>query len=343
MHFGSATVTGAVTVNTLAAGTALLIDAAPGQDVTYTLADATGKADSVGLTIGKASVASTALAGKNVNLPGIETINLTAAGDGTGTDTVLLVDTSAKALTIGGASAVTVTLAGATALATVDASGNAGLVNVAGVALGTSGATVTAGAGGITAAAGVGADTFVLTGSTAAVDTIKFADKASIPVVYDSITGFTNFATKTTAGDLSDHIVFTTNAPAALAANVAVATSVPTPADTEVVIPTSVNFTTKAGVLTFGGSGLSSATLPQLLGAAESIVDGLGIDQVLVFQYGSDSYVVHSQHTAIASSAPGNAANSVDNDTIIKLVGVSGLTAVDVTGAAPAAHTLLVA
>lgn|GEM_PF-6234437 len=343
IHFGSASVTGGVVVNQLAAGTALLIDAAPGQDVTYTLADASGTADAVHVTIGKTSVASTALAGKNVTISGIETVNLTATGDGTGTDTVLLVDTSAKSLVIDGGSAVTVTLAGATALATVDAHAATGLVNIAGVALGTSGATVTSGAGGITAAAGVGADTFVLTGSTTAVDTIKFADGSAKPVVLDTVKGFTNFATGTVAGDLSDHLVFTTNAPAALAANVTVATNLPTPLDTQVVIPVNVNYTTLSGIITFGGSGLSSATLAQLIGGAESIVDNSGIDQVLAFQYSGDTFVVHSQHVAITSSAPGNVADSVDHDTVIQLVGVTGLTSIDVTGATAGAHVLLVA
>jgi len=343
IHFGSASVTGAVTVNQLAAGTALLIDADPSQDVTYTLADPSGTADAVHVTIGKVSVASTALAGKNVTVSGIETINLTAVGDGTGTDTILLVDTSAKSLVIDGGSATTVTLAGATALATVDAHAATGLVNISGVALGTSGATVTSGAGGITAAAGVGADTFVLTGSTTAVDTIKFADGSAKPVVLDTVKGFTNFATGTVAGDLSDHLVFTTNAPAALHANVTVATTVPTPLDTQVVIPVNVNYTTLNGILTFGGSGLSSATLAQLIGGAESIVDNSGIDQVLAFQYSGDTIVVHSQHVAITSSAPGNAADSVDHDSVIQLVGVTGLTSIDVTGAAAGAHVLLIA
>jgi S-layer protein len=343
VHFGSATLTGAVVVNNLAAGTALLINADPGQDVTYTLADATGSADSVNLTIGKVAVASTALAGTNTTVSGIETINLTAAGDGTGTDTVKLVDTSAKALTISGGSAVTVTLAGATALASVDASAQSKLVNIAGVALGTSGATVTAGAGGITLALGTGADTINLTGSSVAVDTVKVADGASIPVSYDTITGFSNFATGTVAGDLSDHLVFTTNAPAALHADVTVATAVPTPLDTQVVITTNVNYKSKNGLITFGGSGLSAATLPQLIGAAESIADNFGIDQVVAFQFGSDTYLVHSQHVAIASSAPGNAADSVDHDSVIKLVGVTGITSIDVTGAAAGTHVLMVA
>ena len=343
IHFGSAIVTGgAVEVNQLAAGTALLIDAAPGQDVTYTLADASGTADAVHVTIGKTSVAFTALAGNNVTISGIETVNLTATGDGTGTDTVLLVDTSAKSLVIDGGSAVTVTLAGATALATVDAHAATGLVNIAGVALGTSGATVTSGAGGITAAAGVGADTFVLTGSTTAVDTIKFADGSAKPVVLDTVKGFTNFATGTVAGDLSDHLVFTTpHAPVALAGNVTVATNLPTPLDTQVVIPVNVNYTTLSGIITFGGSGLSSATLAQLIGGAESIVDNSGIDQVLAFQYSGDTFVVKSQHLAISSSAPGNANDSVDHDTVIQLVGVTGLTSIDVTGAAAGAHVLL--
>lgn len=173
LHIAS-TVTAAVTFANVAAGAALAIDAVPGQDVTYTLKDATGKTDSVALTFATATDTGLNFSGKNVDVSGIETVSVSSLGDGTGVNQIKLVDTSATALTVTGVP-VTLTLAGATKLASLDASAvtektaNTLTNDLSAVAF-TAGATIK---GSLTVknviTGGVGADT--ITGG-AAVDTI---------------------------------------------------------------------------------------------------------------------------------------------------------------------------
>ena len=115
------TITGASTFTNVAAGTALTLTAAPGQDVTYTLKTDT-TSDVANVTLSSADAL--ALAGKNLNLTTVETINLTVTDTNTTLqkDTLNIVDTAAKTLTITGNSGLALTAADVT-YTTVDASG----------------------------------------------------------------------------------------------------------------------------------------------------------------------------------------------------------------------------
>jgi len=163
-----------------------------------------------------------------INSAGI-TLAQVAAGGNAATNTVSLTDDALTTLTINGDSNIVVsnnapanslvtTINAAAATGNVDVSavtgavnatetitGGAGLLTAVGTTLAST--NVTAGTGGLFFTLGAAADAVNLTASTV-VDTVSVANGTSLNAAQSVITGFTNYATKTTAGDLSDGLQF---------------------------------------------------------------------------------------------------------------------------------------
>lgn len=231
VHVGVATA-GDVTFANAAAGTALVIDAAVGNNVSYALQDATGTSDAVAVTIGNATTAGLDLSAKTLTLTGIETVSINSTGTGTGTNKVQLVDAQAKALTITGGEALTAT-GTLSALTKVDASATTKGVDLSSLAtanavteIGGAGADkLVASAGMSTLTGGAGNDTFAFTananGNTYATVTdfakgdiidlsgLETAGKLNLAVTDGNFTkislastaGFADYLNAATAGD----------------------------------------------------------------------------------------------------------------------------------------------
>jgi S-layer protein len=271
------------------AGTTLAITVAPTWDVSYVLKDATGKSDAVALTLSTATTAGLDFSGKNIDLSGIESVSVSSLG--TAVNKVTLVDTSATSLTITGAAGLTATLAGATGLTKVDASASTGAIDVSGVAVSASGATIL---GSATKASvlkgGAGADT--ITGGTAA-DTITSGTGLDVltggggndTFVLSVATSGNAYATVTDANK-SDILTFA-------AGN-----------------GTEVFTTTK--IATLG----STAVFQDYLDAATN-TDGSTNSTVKWFQFGGDTYVVEDNSAALTFQNGG--------DSVVKLTGAIDL------------------
>lgn len=111
----------------VAAGVGLTVLAAPTGGNTVTLANATGTADVFNLRLSNATAG--AQAAGSITLAGIETVNVTTVDAGTGAnaaatiDTLTLVATSAKTVTVAGNNGLNVTNTGNVAITSFDASG----------------------------------------------------------------------------------------------------------------------------------------------------------------------------------------------------------------------------
>jgi S-layer protein len=227
LHVGVAGINAAAKFTNVAAGATLAIDAAPAQDIFYVLKDATGTADAVALTIGKATTDGLALAGKVVDITGIESVTIASTGKATAgsANTLKLADTTAttsvlKNITITGAQDMTLSdaLTGTAKIVSLDASAATGAIDMSGMHVSAAGSTIK---GSLTAAnvltGGAGAD--IITGG-AKVDTITSgagldvltggagADKFVMALnangnVYSTITDFTK-TVGTVAGDSID-------------------------------------------------------------------------------------------------------------------------------------------
>ncbi|MFZ6816649.1 beta strand repeat-containing protein, partial [Undibacterium sp. Rencai35W] len=192
-HLTEGAVAGAITWNTVAAGTDLTITAAPTAATTYTLATDTAT-DVLNLTLSSAA----AIAGGSVTATAVETVNLTVTDTNTTkhVDTLTLVDTALTTLKITGNAGLTLTNT-STTLTSVDASG---MTNTAGTS---GGFTWTSGA--LTAAATIkgsatGGDTINAAASTKAVTITETAGT-------NSITGSSTIASTLTGGTGADTIV----------------------------------------------------------------------------------------------------------------------------------------
>lgn len=326
------TVSGDVTFTNLEGGNTLNVSAAPTQNITATYANATGSNDVITLNLGTATGVGTDFAsgGKIITLDGaIETVNLNSLGSTTQTaaNNVSLVDAGVKTLVIGGAHNLAVALTGTAALTTVNASAATGAVDLSNVSVKSTGASFTGGAGLLTVVGGAGADTIVsgaggvnvtpgaggdninLSAATAAASTITIDATQSLFNSYDVITGF-----KDIAGNNADVLNFD-GTPSLLAAN-------GTASNTNIL---GVYYTVNAaGVIAFSGPSLAFVTASQLISAAEALVDTAGANRTAAFVYAGDTYVVHA-----ASSSAGTA-----NDSVVKLVGVSDVTALSATAGA---------
>lgn len=165
----------AASFTNIAAGVGLTVLAAPTAGVTVTLADATGTADSFGLTLSSAAT----LAAGSVTIAGVETVNITNTDTSTSasqTNTLTLVAAAATSVVVTGNAGLTLTNGASTKITNFDASGITGTAaNAANLAVTYTSANATV-AELVTIKGGSGND--VLTGSATANDTILGGDGA---------------------------------------------------------------------------------------------------------------------------------------------------------------------
>jgi hypothetical protein len=246
--------------------------------------------------------------------------------------------TDAADLTVAGTTAFTSTIVNSVDLSGYQAAAT-GVVNVAGLAnnLIASGATITGpakgilvatggagadtiitGAGGSNNTTGItgggGADTINLTASAAKTDILTIGATDSTTAVYDSVIGFKNLVT---GGDKIDFA-----GAAGVLGNVAAGTATGV---------TNLTGAVTNGIMTFGGSAASTATLNDLIKAATNTsFANSAANTVVAFVYNGDTYVIDSG----ATTAP-------TDDMMVKLVGVTDATAL--SAAASGANTIYVA
>ena len=229
-----------------------------------------------------------------------------AANGGTAGSAGLVVGTNA-----------TVNISGAVKMDTGAISGTNVTVNAANL----TGALVTAtGSGNDSIIGGSGTNTITLNGGVDTVDLSKSAAKADVVTIasasgldataskFVAITGFTN-ALSTSVGDKLD--VLNTGTVVADASNVATGI-------------TNLTASITKGIVTFGGSAAATATLANLVSAVFS-TNVLGTTQYneVAFQYNGDTYVAQQGDTTAAYAA--------GTDLVVKLVGLTGATALSAT------------
>jgi hypothetical protein len=192
-HLTEGAVAGAITWNTVAAGTDLTITAAPTAATIYTLATDTAT-DTFNLTLKSAA----AIAGGSVTATTVETVNITVTDTNTTkhVDTLTLVDTALATLKISGNAGLTLTNTNTT-ITSVDASG---MTNTAGTS------------GGFTWTAGALAAASTIKGSATGGDTINAAAAVAKVTITEtagtnSITGSSTVASVLTGGTGADTIV----------------------------------------------------------------------------------------------------------------------------------------
>ncbi|MCJ2074288.1 DUF4214 domain-containing protein [Methylobacterium sp. E-016] len=296
------TLAAATTFNALKAGTALTYNAVGGQDVTYTLADATGTSDTATLNLGNTTTAGLATAGNTTSFAGVETVTVNSLGTGTtGTNTVKIADGALKALVITGGEALTISSFGGggatdtTLLASVNASAATKAIDTTGLTL-ASGSTVIGGsaADAIKAAAGLS----TLTGGGGA-DAFSFTANAN-GNTYATVTDFTKTTGTGTSAVTGDSLNLTALKVNAFAAN------------------TTIAATDKISLA-------STAAFADYLSAASAATTG-GTNAVFkYFNYQGDTYgVVDNSNNATFT-------NGVDQ--VVKLTGVIDLTGATITAA----------
>jgi len=152
----AAAAAGALIFNGAAAGTALSVDVAPTQNITYTLKTDTPN-DTLNLSFGKATVDGadfTNGATNTVTIGNIENLNINSIGSnkaGTNVNTANVVDNAVTALKITGTESLTLSGLGGNTVKTIDTTGvGKGLtVDLTGITESTGGVTVTGGAGAV--------------------------------------------------------------------------------------------------------------------------------------------------------------------------------------------------
>ncbi|MEW9586285.1 beta strand repeat-containing protein [Paraburkholderia sp. DGU8] len=157
------------------------------------------------------------------------------------------------------------------------------------------------------ATVGTGNATITL-GAHAAADTINVTDGAFIDGGTGAFSLVNGFSLGSTAAT-SDILKFSTATNTAITETIATAGTF-TAAQTGVA---NLTATTASGLITFAGSALSTATVAQLISAAEKVVVG-AIDTVAAFVNGGNTYVVESTHGGTLGAASTH---------VVELVGVS--------------------
>ncbi len=163
-------VTGAVTYSNVAAGVGLTLTASPGFNTSYVLKDATGKSDSLALTL----TSDAALAAGTITASGIESVNITNTDTNSTahTNTLTLATADATSITVTGNAGLVLTNTTAVNVTSFDASGITGKAADA-AALGVTYTSAYTGSSTVTIKGGIGND--VLTGNTK-VDSIVGGD-----------------------------------------------------------------------------------------------------------------------------------------------------------------------
>jgi S-layer protein len=305
-HLTEGAVAGAITFSNVAAGTDLTITASPTAATTYTLADATGTADALSLKLSGSGANITA---GTLTASGIEKVTLAVSdsnGDaaGTYTDSLTLVDTAAKTITITGDTNLNLTVTGNIALTSIDASASTGGLTV--TTAGTVAEVVKGGAGvnALTAVTGTTGDTLVGGAS---------ADTLTANAGLDTLTG----------GAGADTFVVAT-----AGANVNTYTTITDIAKGDIL--QLANF----GLETFGSTKVTLAGTAVFQDYANAVVQAGGDAHTNAyigwFQFGGDTYVVESMHNGVSTPSFSN-----NTDLVVKLTGLIDLAAT----ASPAAFT----
>ena len=292
---------------------------------------------------------------------GVTGLTINSLGAGAPANSVLLTDPSLTSLSITGDEGVTVNSAlTTTGITTIDASGNtavpsaagtSGRVDVTGITgqLSAGGATitgggallvatssnapdtVTSGSGGLdlNIAAGNSGEMVHLDNSPDAADTLAIADgdpslgttASTLISTATVVSGFQTYGG--IAGAASDSLGFLSGA------------TVFNPGSLPSANPSGLTDTVRNGVVTFGGNGLASAPLSSLVQFLEGQLDALGpqgAGNTAAFQYGSDTYVVHSSATTHNPGSP-------STDRVVDLQGLTGITSL--TTSQPTSATAL--
>lgn len=235
------------------------------------------------------------------------------SGGGTAGSTVV-VSANAK-INISGANEINLgTISNSNQPVTVDATSLTGKMTVA---TGTAADVIKGGAGVNVVTLGGGVDTVNLSLSAAKADTVAIsAATNTTSAAFVSVTGFTSAATTGDKLDLSGTPTIQSDVSAGTATGVANLTA-----------------SVSSGIITFAGSAAATATLANKVAAAVSSSFAGAQNETVAFEHNGNTYVVHQ------TDANANAFND-GGDSVIELVGVTGITALST--AASAANTLFI-
>jgi hypothetical protein len=308
-------VSGDITFTGVAAGTTLAIVAAPTQQVSYVLANSSGPADSLSVTLGvdgsTSGIDATSMNSKSLTAANVETLNVASVGSGTGANSIKFNDAAATSVVITGDEALFLLGVVGASVTTINASGSSGAINetsasgnyaALGVAItGGSGLltaqggssasesdTVTSGSGGLNYVLGSGAtgsQTIDLRNATNVASTISITNDVAQTVV------IRGFKTSALVGD-----TLTFSVPKTVIDNVVSAATL-----------SGGTYTAFNGMISFGGT--ESASLPTQISDAQVIVAAGGRDRIGAFVFGGNTYLVKSDDVGISSvfAAPFNA------------------------------------
>ena len=272
---------------------------AAGTSLGVTLTDATGKSDALGVTLGKSTTTGGVAAG-TLTASGVETIAITSAGKAElvpVANTLTIAGSSVENITVGGSRNLTVTSAGAS-VKSYDASDATGAQTTSNITFSALGATLKGGSGKDALTGGTGADTIH---GNAGNDTISGAagkDTIEGGAGNDSITGGTGADTMS-GGDGAD--VFT------IADDDSVTSGMDVISD----------FTSGTDRLVLGQSA-AGGFIGNFASLAEALAAMTAGNQAFFVTGSSQLYVVATKGTFQAT------------DDIVKLTGVTALTAADI-------------
>ncbi|MET3666159.1 S-layer protein [Caulobacter sp. 1776] len=303
----SGAIGGASTFSNVAAGTAITYTGAPGQTVTYNLADSSGTSDAATVNISSSG----ATAAGTLVLTGVENVTINAVDTNTTAhvDTLTLTDATAKSVTVTGSAGLTLTNTALTALRTFDAHASTGVISYT--------SAVTTGATTIT---GSSTNTNTLVGAAAA-DTITGGAKA------DTITTGAGLDVVTTGGG-ADTVILGANANGNTYATITDFTS-------KAVSATAFDTLDVSALATAGTTNATFALSDKItLGATAAFADFLdaaaaGVGNVNThatwFTYAGDTYIV------LDNSAAATFQNGADQ--VVKLTGIVDLSTAAFSGA----------
>lgn len=295
--------------NATAAQSSLVIDAATGDNITFALKDATGKADAMAVTVGTTKTTGLDLSGENLTLSGFETLTLNSIGDGkdAGVNKVKIVDADLTTLTVTGDNDLTVTGTFG-AVTTINASAVTNTkadLDLSGVTVSSKGATLTGGAGNDKLTGGAGADTIV---GGAGDDTITSG--AGLDVL--------------TGGDGKDTFVVGLNA------NGNTYATITDFATGDAIDLSGLTVKALAGAVTDLGAKVSladTAAFADYLNAATAGHAAAETNAVVTwFQYSGNTYIVVDNNNADTFVS-----NATTGDQIVKLTGLVDLSKADIT------------
>jgi S-layer protein len=297
--------------NATAAQSSLVIDAASGDNITFALKDASGKADAMAVTVGTTKATGLDLSAKDLTLTGFETLTLNSISDGkdfTKVNKVKIVDADLTTLTVTGDTDLTVsgTFGAVTKIDASAVTNTKADLDLSAVTVSSKGASITGGAGNDKLTGGAGADTIVggagddTITSGAGLDVLTGGDGKDTFVVGLNANGNT-YATITDfgTGDAIDLSGLTVKALAAAVTDLGAKVSL---ADT-------------AAFADY----LNAATAGHAAAETNAVVTW--------FQYSGNTYIVVDNNNADTFVS-----NATTGDQIVKLTGLVDLSKADITG-----------